>query len=38
MIKYIIMTITTTVMGTIIGWLLNAVKTNTGQLYNVSRR
>lgn len=32
------MTIVTTIMGTIIGWLLNAIKTNTGQLYNMSRR
>lgn len=38
MFNYAITTIITTVMGTIIGWLLNAIKTNTGQLYNMSRR
>lgn len=38
MSKYIIMTVATTVMGTVIGWLLNAVKTSTGQLYTMSRR
>lgn len=37
MSKYIITAVVTTVMGTIIGWLLNAIKTNTGQLYNMSR-
>ena len=30
MLKYIIMTVVTTIMGTIIGWLLNVIKTNTG--------
>lgn len=38
MFEYITMTVVTTIMGTIIGWLLNAIKTNTGQLYNMSRR
>lgn len=38
MFKYIITTVATTIMGTIIGWLLNAIKTNTAQLCNMSRR
>lgn len=38
MYKYITMTVLTTIMGTIIGWLLNAIKTNTGQLRDMSRR
>lgn len=38
MFEYITTAVVTTVMGTIIGWLLNAIKTNTGQLYNMSRR
>lgn len=38
MFKYIIMTAVTTIMGTVIGWLLNAAKTSTGQLCNMSRR
>ena len=38
MSKYIMMTAVTTIMGTIIGWLLNAIKTSTGQLYDMSRR
>lgn len=38
MFEYIAMTVVTTIMGTIIGWLLNAIKTNTGRLYNLSRR
>lgn len=38
MFKYIITTVATTIMGTIIGWLLNAIKTNTAQLCNISRR
>lgn len=38
MFEYITTAIVTTVMGTVIGWLLNAIKTNTGQLYNMSRR
>lgn len=38
MFENITMTVVTTIMGTIIGWLLNAIKTNTGQLYDMSRR
>lgn len=38
MFNYITTTVVTTLMGTIIGWLLNAIKTNTRQLYNMSRR
>lgn len=38
MFDYITMTVVTTIMGTVIGWLLNAIRTNTGQLYNMSRR
>ena len=32
MFKYIAMTAVTTIMGTVIGWLLNAIKTNTQRL------
>lgn len=38
MFNYVIMTVMTTVMGTIIGWLLNAIKTNTAHLHDASRR
>lgn len=38
MFNYVIMTVMTTVMGTIIGWLLNAIKTNTAHLCDASRR
>lgn len=38
MSEYIITAVMTTIMGTVIGWLLNAIKTSTGQLYDVSRR
>lgn len=38
MFEYIAMTVATTIMGTIIGWLLNAIKTSTGRLYNLSHR
>lgn len=37
MFKYIVMTAVTTIMGTIIGWLLNAIKTNTQRLRDTSR-
>lgn len=37
MLKYIAMTVVTTIMGTIIGWLLNAIKTNTQRLRDTSR-
>lgn len=38
MFEHIIMTITPTIIGTIIGWLLNTVKTNTARLCDMSRR
>ena len=38
MFEYIAMTVATTIMGTIIGWLLNAIKTSTGRLHNLSCR
>lgn len=38
MSKYIITTVATTIMGTVIGWLLNAIKTNTQRLRDTSRR
>lgn len=38
MFKYIAMTAVTTIMGTVIGWLLNAIKTNTQRLRDTSRR
>lgn len=38
MFEYIMATVATTVMGTVIGWLLNAIKTNTAQLCDISRR
>lgn len=38
MFEYIMATAVTTVMGTVIGWLLSAIKTNTAQLCNISRR
>ena len=31
------MTVVTTIMGTVIGWLLNAIKTNVAQLHDMSR-
>ena len=37
MFKYIAMTAVTTIMGTVIGWLLNAIKTNTQRLRATSR-
>lgn len=37
MFRHIAMTVATTVMGTIIGWLLNAIKTNTQRLRDTSR-
>ena len=38
MFEYIAMTAVTTIMGTVIGWLLNAIKTNTQRLRDTSRR
>jgi hypothetical protein len=38
MLNYVITTAVTTIMGTVIGWLLNAVKTNTAHLHDASRR
>lgn len=38
MFEYIAMTVVATIMGTIIGWLLNAIKISTGRLYNLSCR
>lgn len=37
MFKYIAMTAVTTIMGTVIGWLLNSIKTNTQRLRDTSR-
>ena len=37
MFEYIIMTAITTIIGTVIGWSLSAIKSNTEQLYNTSR-
>lgn len=36
--NYVMMTVVTTIMGTIVGWLLNAIKTNTQRLRDTSRR
>lgn len=38
MFEYITTAVVTTVMGTVIGWLLNAIKTNTARLCDMSRR
>lgn len=38
MFNYVITTAVTTIMGTVIGWLLNAIKTNTAHLHDTSRR
>lgn len=38
MFEYITAAVVTTVMGTVIGWLLNAIKTNTARLCDMSRR
>lgn len=38
MFDYMTTTIVTTIIGIVIGWLLNAVKTNTAHLRDASRR
>lgn len=38
MFEYITTAVVTAVMGTVIGWLLNAIKTNTARLCDMSRR
>ena len=38
MFKYIAMTAVTTIMGTVIGWLLNGIKSRTAQLHEKTRQ